>query len=93
VVIVKEASQVVSKLRAAGFELIATTPHQASSVYAQKWPKRVALLFGAEGPGLSRELLDAAHEKVVIPRIGSLESLNVGAAVAAILTEVRRKPA
>ncbi len=91
VVIAKDASQIVSKLRAEGFELVATTPHQARSVYAKEWPKRVALLFGSEGVGLSQELLASAHDRVVIPRVGSLESLNVGAAVAAILTEVRRQ--
>jgi TrmH RNA methyltransferase len=91
VVIANNVNVVVSTLRAEGFELVATTPHQASSVYSKTWPANVALLFGSEGSGLSPELLKAAHERVVIPRVGALESLNVGAAVASILTELRRQ--
>lgn len=91
VVITNDVNVVVSTLRAEGFELVATTPHQASSVYSKTWPADVALLFGSEGSGLSPELLKAAHERVVIPRVGSLESLNVGAAVASTLTELRRQ--
>jgi TrmH RNA methyltransferase len=90
VVVTSDTALVVSKLRGDGFELVATTPHQARSVYSKEWPKSVALLFGAEGAGLSGELLEAADERVVIPRVGPLESLNVGAAVSSILTEVRR---
>jgi TrmH RNA methyltransferase len=85
--IVREPHEVVSALRVKRFTLFATTPHQATSVYGISWPERSALLFGAEGSGLSRELLEAAHERVAIPRQGPLESLNVGAAVAVVLAQ------
>jgi tRNA G18 (ribose-2'-O)-methylase SpoU len=39
---------------------------------------------------LTAGALKAADERVVIPRVGPLESLNVAASVAAVLTEVRR---
>jgi tRNA G18 (ribose-2'-O)-methylase SpoU len=41
---------------------------------------RVALLFGAEGPGLSEATLGAADETVGIPMRGGVDSLNVGVA-------------
>jgi TrmH RNA methyltransferase len=88
--VVSELAQAYESLKKAGFTLVATTPHQAQSVYGYAWPKKVAIVFGAEGGGLSEQALSAATERVVIPRLGELESLNVGAAVASILTEVRR---
>ena len=43
-------------------------------------PERAVLLFGAEGPGIRRELLDAATTVVAIEQFGSTRSLNVGVA-------------
>ena len=47
----------------------------------------VALVFGAEGAGLSEPLAKAAHAAVSIPLAPGIESLNVGAAAAVILFE------
>jgi len=47
----------------------------------------IALLFGNEGAGLSRELLSVAHEVVAIPMPGKVESINVAAAAAVCLFE------
>lgn len=89
--IVAEYGALFEALKARGFSLIATTPHEARSVYGMKWPNKVAILFGAEGTGLSDEALNRADARVMIPRLGPLESLNVGAAVASVLTEARRE--
>jgi tRNA G18 (ribose-2'-O)-methylase SpoU len=42
----------------------------------------VALLLGAEGPGLSAEALRAAHLRVRIPMATGVDSLNVATAAA-----------
>lgn len=81
---------VVSELERAGYELYATSPHEATSLYSVRWPKKVALFFGAERDGLSPDVLATISNRIVIPRRGGLESLNVGAAVASVLTEVSR---
>jgi tRNA G18 (ribose-2'-O)-methylase SpoU len=44
--------------------------------------RRVALLLGAEGPGLSAEALGAAHLRVRIPMATGVDSLNVATAAA-----------
>ena len=44
--------------------------------------RRVALLLGAEGPGLSAEALRAAHLRVRIPMATGVDSLNVATAAA-----------
>ena len=46
------------------------------------WPDRVALVLGAEGPGLSDAWLLAADVRVRIPMAGSVDSLNVATAAA-----------
>ncbi|MBW3081552.1 TrmH family RNA methyltransferase [Bifidobacterium saguinibicoloris] len=46
------------------------------------FPKRCLLLFGAEGPGLTRTALDLADDVVYISQFGSVRSINAGAAAA-----------
>jgi tRNA G18 (ribose-2'-O)-methylase SpoU len=43
-------------------------------------PEKAVLVFGAEGPGLSKELLKTADETVMIEQLGSTRSVNVGVA-------------
>lgn len=43
-------------------------------------PKKVVLVFGAEGPGLSQALLAASTETIAIEQFGSTRSVNVGVA-------------
>lgn len=43
-------------------------------------PKNAVLVFGAEGPGLSEEMLAVSHRVVMIDQIGSTRSVNVGVA-------------
>jgi tRNA G18 (ribose-2'-O)-methylase SpoU len=48
-------------------------------------PQRLALLFGAEGDGLSARALEAADRIVTIPMAHGVDSLNVAAAAAVVL--------
>lgn len=43
-------------------------------------PENAVLIFGAEGPGLSKEILEGASEVVMIKQAGSTRSVNVGVA-------------
>lgn len=91
IAIVKEYGNLFNVLKARGYSIVATTPHEARSVYSVKWANKTAILFGAEGEGLSPEVMELADTRVVIPRLGQMESLNVGTAVASVLTEARRE--
>ncbi|HWI32418.1 MAG TPA: RNA methyltransferase [Microbacterium sp.] len=51
--------------------------------------ERVAVVFGAEGDGLSRRALEAADSIVTIPMAGGVDSLNVAAASAVTLWALR----
>ena len=82
-------------VRAAGFELLALTPSPDAEpldlVAAATRPgDRVALLVGAEGPGLTAAARGAADRAVCIPMEGQVDSLNVATAVAIALYELGR---
>jgi tRNA G18 (ribose-2'-O)-methylase SpoU len=79
-------------LRAHGFRLVALTPDdgavpldelaldRAGDGGVDRRDERLALLFGAEGPGLSPGTLAAADVRAGIPMRGGVDSLNVGVA-------------
>lgn len=72
-------------LAGAGFTLVALTPSpEALAIDELERPPRVALLLGAEGPGLSATAL-AAATTVRIPIRPGVDSLNVGHAAAIAL--------
>jgi tRNA G18 (ribose-2'-O)-methylase SpoU len=86
----------LGELRRRGFELLALTPAAAAEPVdavareiAARRPK-VALLVGAEGPGLSDAALGASGRRVRIPIVPSVDSLNVATAAAVALHRLSR---
>jgi tRNA G18 (ribose-2'-O)-methylase SpoU len=72
-------------LRGLGFVLLALTPARAAVPLAEVAadpPERLALLIGAEGPGLSPQALAATDRAVRIPMAPGLDSLNAAVAAA-----------
>jgi tRNA G18 (ribose-2'-O)-methylase SpoU len=70
---------------AAGFSLLALTPDPGAEpidgvVLGPQ--EKVALVLGAEGPGLTEETMARVGRRVRIPLHGGVDSLNVGAAAA-----------
>jgi tRNA G18 (ribose-2'-O)-methylase SpoU len=43
-------------------------------------PEKAVLVFGGEGPGLSRQMQAAAEQMIMIEQLGSTRSVNVGVA-------------
>lgn len=74
----------LTALRAAGFVLAALTPAGTVDVDdpALRAAARLALLLGAEGPGLTPGALDLADVRAAIPMAGGVDSLNVASAAA-----------
>lgn len=52
----------------------------ATPLHETTLPENAVLVFGAEGPGLSKELLQGASKIVHIEQFGSTRSVNVGVA-------------
>lgn len=71
-------------LREAGFRIAALTPAPDAVPLnsAGLTGRRAALLLGAEGPGLTRDALEAADLRVRIPMAPGVDSLNVATAAA-----------
>jgi tRNA G18 (ribose-2'-O)-methylase SpoU len=83
------------QVRAAGFRVLAMTPAADATSLAQVQlddDERVALLLGAEGPGLTAEAMAASDLRVRIPMAVGVDSLNVAAAAAVGCWVVGRRP-
>lgn len=87
-----DLDSVFHRLDADRFHVWALTPradaHTIGSLASPHPPSRLALVFGAEGPGLSNAIL-SRHRNVRIPVRSDVDSLNVGHAVAAALAVVQ----
>ncbi len=82
---------VLGELHAASFEVWAMTPAPtADNLWSVEIPDRVAVLLGAEGPGLSRAALAIADRQVRIPISPDVDSLNVGQAAAVTFAALTR---
>lgn len=85
----------IDEVRAAGFRVLALTPHPRATDLAHVTvapDDKVALVFGAEGPGLTEEVMAASDERVRIPMAAGVDSLNVGAAAAVACWVLGRRP-
>lgn len=81
-----------AQLAGEGFHLAALALTDAAvplDEFAAARPERVALVLGAEGDGLSRRALSVADTVVTIPMTGGVDSLNVAAASAVAIWELR----
>jgi tRNA G18 (ribose-2'-O)-methylase SpoU len=77
--------QDLEKVRRAGFDILALTPHERAVPLTEVPPERLrrsAVMLGSEGHGLSPEALRAADEWVRIPMSHGIDSLNIAAAAA-----------
>lgn len=64
---------------------------EASSIVDTELPSNTVLVFGAEGPGLSTDILQQAVATVCIPQRGSTRSINVGVAAGIAMFEWSRQ--
>ena len=85
--------EALDRVAGAGFTLVALTP-AADAEPLTRWNpaagERVAVLLGAEGPGLSPAALAAADRRLTIPMRTAEDSLNVGSAAAIAFYAISR---
>jgi tRNA G18 (ribose-2'-O)-methylase SpoU len=78
----------IKALKAAGFTVWAMTPRaEATPLHQLQPPNKLAILLGAEGPGLPDELISVCHP-VRIPMSAGFDSVNVATAGAIALSHV-----
>lgn len=82
----------VAKLKQDGYTLVATTPHARGYTLSElPVTKKIALMFGTEISGLSKQALELADEFVTIPMFGFTESFNISVSTAICLYELVSK--
>lgn len=74
-----------------GCQVLATALEGTVPYWEIDFNPPTVLVFGNEGAGLSKEVLDVASQVISIPMVGAVESLNVGIAAAIILFEALRQ--
>jgi len=83
----------LTALGADGWATVALTPDPGAAPLAEvvaTAPERVAVVLGAEGPGLSADALAAATHRARIPMAGGVDSLNVAHAAAIAFSHLGR---
>jgi tRNA (guanosine-2'-O-)-methyltransferase len=79
-------------LRAIGYQIIATTPHNESCMLHEfDITKKSAFVFGVEKDGVSENTMNQADGFLKIPMVGFTESLNISVAAAIILQDITTK--
>jgi tRNA (guanosine-2'-O-)-methyltransferase len=82
----------IEKLRKNGYRIIATTPHTNTCVLEDyQVEDKIALFFGTEKDGLSKEVLEEADGFLKIGMAGFTESLNISVSAAIILQNLTEK--
>jgi len=84
----------MTALKRSGYTSYATVLHEknARSIFRTSMKgKRVALMFGNEHHGLSREAIDKSDKLLTIPMRGFVESLNISVSAGILLFEATRQ--
>ncbi len=78
-------------LRSAGYRILAANIREAPSFWEINFSEPTAILFGQEGGGLPRSLIQAADGSLAIPMHARVESLNVAMAAGLVVYEALRQ--
>lgn len=78
-------------IASAAIPVIATSSHTHRVLYDLHLANPVAWLFGHEGKGVDPAFLASATERIAIPHLGNVESLNVAASAAVCFFEQVRQ--
>jgi tRNA (guanosine-2'-O-)-methyltransferase len=88
----KNSSRCLQLLKDAGYQIWVTSPDQsAADLNDVDVDSKIALVFGTEFDGASKEVLEMADQRVCLPMQGFTESYNVSVSVALCLHILLRK--
>lgn len=91
VVLVSNLAQAISKLKDNDFWCLGLSEEATEPLESVNLPDRVALLLGAEGPGLRRLTEELCDFNVSLPTRPDFSSLNVSNAAAIALYDIKRR--
>ena len=78
-------------LQQSGLKLMAATEKSSENYTSVDYSGPVAIIMGSEEYGIDRQILDMADERVQIPILGKIQSLNVSVAAGLLVYEVVRQ--
>ena len=82
----------IQTLKKKGYKIVATTPHTHDfDIYNVPLKEPIAVFFGTEMDGLSKDVLEEADYKVNIPMYGFTESFNISVSAAILLSSLRKR--
>jgi 23S rRNA (guanosine2251-2'-O)-methyltransferase len=81
----------LNEMKERGIRIIGTSDDAPQTLWEADLRGPVALVLGAEGPGMRQLTRKTCDELVSIPMAGAVESLNVSVAAAVCLYEARRQ--
>ncbi len=83
----------ITNLKAQGYRIVATTPHTDDCFVSELdvTKGKIALLFGTELEGLSKDAIAAADEYVRIPMYGFTESFNISVSAALCMYDLTER--
>lgn len=83
-----DLKEMLKKLKDDGFYILATKVTNGKNIKTLEKDKKICIIMGNEGNGVSDEILNMADEFVYIKMNGSCESLNVGVASSILMYEI-----
>ena len=84
-------AEVISFLKDKGVETYAADLTATDGYYQKDMSSPTAIIVGDEATGLSAEWMQAAGERIKIPMLGRIDSLNVSVSAAVLLYEALRQ--
>ncbi len=90
-VVTGSSSNLLPWLKASQCRIVASTPVDALDYHSADYQGPIAIVLGSEKDGLPQEWLEAADEKIKIPMLGQMDSLNVSTSGAVLIYEALRQ--
>jgi RNA methyltransferase, TrmH family len=87
--VTKSAADSIGVLKKSGYKIFTTTlSTDACSLYEEDFTAKWVVVLGSEAHGVSSEVAALSDGRVMIPRLGAGESLNVAMSAAIVLSEI-----
>lgn len=82
----------IETLKKYDFKVYATTlSNESKKLGYVDFYKNTCIIVGNEGSGIKDEIINIAHEKIIIPMSKKIESLNVSVATSIVLYEINKE--
>ena len=88
---VKSLKNITQEFKKSGLKIISCTEKCDKNIFQADLKGPICIILGSEKNGISQNLLDISDEKVKIPMLGKIESLNVSTSSGVILYEMIRQ--